>query len=269
MTPCQSRLPSHSSRVVEDVKLAFGISEMKSTPLHLRIPQSSPKANASLTPPPLDHATIYSDDDDSATSSSSISDNYPETKSTQPTGATRSIFKQYWAKDKAGDDLSSRSYGEIPPLAIVIVQSSSANEHDRLGYHKITSKQEAQRQEQEQQRRCIFQMNGVSQPLPAAETAVFPRNECTLALNKPCTKEHHVTTRSCLLKCRHSGAKTPRDSSCSSLLSLTSSLGDGDDSERSNRSERSVNFSADVQVLVYQKPLERYATKGWSNYFAF
>lgn len=277
MTPCQSLHHRHYTRttdrirVVDVIKLALEISTMdtpySSTPLHAQFPQSSPKANTSLTPP-LDQVTICSsdddDDDDSATSFSSVSDNdFPETATAQTTGsAKRSIFKQYWAKTGGSDDLQviTTCGARPPPPTIVIAQSSLG------GNHEIKPKQEPQQQQQQQ--RSIFhcfQKNYVSKSLPLLNIMAAQGVAVTTSapLNKQC-KEQVKTSRSCLLReCRYSGTKTPRDSSSSS-----SSSSCGDNSERSSISERSVSFSAEVKVLVYQKPLERYATKGWSNYFA-
>jgi hypothetical protein len=223
-------------------------------------------------PPPLDQVTICSNDDDSATSFSSLSDNelFPETLTTQTTettGTARSIFKQYWAKNGGGDLCFMTCAARPPPRTIVFVQSSSrAIADQRFESHETKPKKEAPHQQQQhhhQQRRSIFRRNCVSQSLSpsvpaqgvASETAALLRNASTSH-----SKMEKVSKRSCLLQCRYSGTSISRDSASFSLC-------DSDHSERS--SERSVNFSPRVQVLVYQQPLERYATEGWSKYFAF
>jgi hypothetical protein len=232
----------------------------------------------SPTPPPLDQVTMCSDDDDSATSFSSLSDHefLPETLTTptETTRTARSIFRQYWAKNGGGEDLCFLTCAARPPprTIVIVQQSSSAIEQQCHGNDETKSKQEAQRlQQQQQRRRSIFRRNCVSQSLPlgmaaseeaVAQTAAFSRNESTSQREK-----EQVTKRSCLqLQRRYSGTNTPLDTSASSSSS-SPLCGSDHHSERS--SERSVSFSPKIQVLVYQEPLERHAADGWSKYFAF
>jgi hypothetical protein len=238
-----------------------------------KVPQSSHDTTASC-PPILDHVTICFND--SAASSSSALDkdlkgepvSTAAQKTTKVADSPRSIFKHYWAKN-SDPDLSSFKHGSASQTP------SRAPTNSTDGQTLCKSEVKSKKEQQQHERRIFSRQSLGSQSWPLlstaaetlgdaiTETAAFPRNKSTSALNNNC-KAATTTARSCLLpECRYSGgAKTsPRRALSDSERTIFSS-------SSSTVEQRSVDFSTEVKVLVYQEPQECYAADGWSNYFA-
>jgi hypothetical protein len=147
------------------------------------------------------------------------------------------------------------------PPSIVIVPAQ--DEENRVNNTKSLPQGAAQNTTLSS-RRSIFSKNVVkthSMPLllmdngPSFSVADFKRNKSTSALSPT------AITRSCLRPGRYSlsGGEKQQQQRQRQV---------SEDSFLSDSSERSVIFSKEVKVALFQTPQERYAAEGWADYFA-
>ena len=185
--------------------------------------------------PPLDQVTVCSEIDSASDVSSVSSDEEDNSTSSQSPVAPRAIFGRYWEKK-----------GGAPALLKVPCTthegdkgSCSANTYERtLKRHEAPSPQASP-----STRRSIFKTL-VSESVPALSLIASMQQQEQL-------RKTHST--SALRKKRSSCLRRSRLAEAPS---------------RTSSSDLSVSFSAKVDVVVYQQPIERWAANGWSDYFS-
>jgi len=191
--------------------------------------------------PPLDQITACSETDD-ASSVSSVSSLDEDEVCSSPLVAPRSIFKPYWVKNGPSASLRRASVESLNNEGST--DTSSASET-----YEETLKVKEQDKPSSPGRRRIFGEKGVcfSKSEPQLSLALVARNTFRKTQSSSTLKSH--PKESCLRSGRYS---------FSSQKSMR---------RDSSRSDSSVSFSEDVDVVVYQKPVERYAQTGWSKWF--
>lgn len=216
--------------------------------------------------PPLDEVTMSSEADSSSSDVSSVSSE--ENEDTMMTASTsqspvvpRSIFGRYWEKKGGAPALTKEPIDSNNHVA------DSSDEVSCNTYERTLQGHEAAAPSTPpSRRRCIFSSSVVSaESAPALvsmmlqqqqqqpdeeqrERELLRKTYSTSALLKL-----HQRTSSCLRSSRFAPAPLRRESSCSS---------------DSSSSDLSVTFSPKVDVVVYARPVELWAPKGWSDYFA-
>ena len=188
------------------------------------------------SPPPLDRVTVCSTcDGDDSISISSVSSNEEE----QP----RSIFKTFWEKNQR--DSQSMTVPRAPILPFVC--QTGGDEDSSVNTYERTLQQ--RERPSPRSRRRIFSRRYLSESSPTL--AQYPGIPHDRHLRK--TQSNPLLTKqpmaSCLRQSRFSG----------SFCAIK---------ESSSHSERlSVSFREAPDVHVFERPLERWAAEGWSNWF--
>jgi hypothetical protein len=193
---------------------------------------------------PLDHVMIYSDD---AASISSVSDDDEDDEHMiRIEQAPRSIFDVYW-KSK-GRSSSIREHGHMPSVLFpqhIISESSdevstSANTYERV----LKVNEDVPKNKSSTSRRKIFEKTLQSCPsLNRTETA-------RLSFRKTVS----VSTLQ----------KKPN---ASSLRPSRYSLGCTRQESSTSVSDHSVSFSPQVNMTLFNPPVENWAADGWSDWF--
>jgi hypothetical protein len=207
--------------------------------------------------PMVDHITIGSDSSSSDISSVSSDEDedddendqccHSPTKPLSPIAPPRSIFGRYWEKNP--------STVADPFETLKMLSLSSAEEDDSASCNTY--------EQTLQGRPVVFSNNPTSQVLPRRR--IFPNaslhhvdfppraeftTSCKAHSDSRLLKEH-IKTSSCLRRSR---------------FSRHGSLGSSSSEEHSSSSV--VSFSPKIDVIVFRRPVEHWAAKGWSEYFA-
>lgn len=192
--------------------------------------------------PPLDQVTVCSSehDNDSVSSVSSDEDSCYEEASRC---SHRSLFKNYWGKKGGAPAFSrprpSRNDQETAPRITNDRQIDNDDDNESCGTYERTLKVNEAPPPATPRRRKIFSSSFVSEP---SLNRVGLRRE---QLRK--TKSSSALGKPCLRQSRFSLTSPPRQTS---------------------EPEAHVSFSSKVDVMVYQRPREVWAAKGWSDFFA-
>lgn len=192
--------------------------------------------------PPLDLITACTDDDDASSSVSSMSSN-AEDFETPP----RIIFKSYWEKNISKSTLSP-SYERAGHKRRLFSESSTSETYE-LSVSVSSALDEDKSSHSCHQRRKIFGDSGGfsftrSEPQLATSSV---GHELIFRKTRSLSTLYSSMPKSCLRRGRFSG-KSCTDQSDSDLSS-------------------SVSFKPDVDVVVFELPMEQHAQKGWSKFF--
>jgi hypothetical protein len=195
---------------------------------------------SSLSLPPLDQVTICSELDSSSSDVSSVSSDEDDgtTTSQQSPVVPRAIFGRYWEKKGGAPALSKTA-----PTRHVDDEVSCGS----YTYERTLKVQESQcgkvvSTPQSPTRRTIFK-SCVSESSPTLIAMMLQQEQ----LRKTQSTSALTKKPSCLRSSRFAAA--PRRESSDSL-------------------DRSVTFSTKVDIVVFQRPVELWAPKGWSDYFS-
>lgn len=231
-TQSTSAVPSSElARTNERVTETVEILEMA---LALNGDFSLSSSQRSSSPPPLDEVTVYSsaETEDSSTCSSVSSDELLE--ESPPAAAPRSIFQSYWKTHSR----------PAPPLE----QASRDLEH-------VLKSSKSEEEEQER-----------SASINRRRRRIFIDVGCGSSSS---SSQQHVPEEVLSLV----GALRPREvrktKSAPGLVVRpgASCLRQGKSARR--RSDSSVTFSDQVDVVYFERPKETWASDGWSKFFSF
>lgn len=241
--------------------------------------------------PPLDQITICSDGNCSDTSSIgdvSLTDSAendarsqcydsekknPFPSMTQPKVTLRTIFDRYWEKNPIIHHIPESK--ALPESCINYNETMSVNSYDRMTRSNRSC--DALEGSTSPSRRRIF--HGVS--LPEVATSVQDHQSLVHHNSRPLCRFLQSTHKvhsdsslllrkkpSCLRRSRFSVSSTATSSSvspttptCDDRRTSVSSCTGGDGTSSV------VTFSPKVDVVVFRKPVEQFAAKGWSEYF--
>jgi hypothetical protein len=220
--------------------------------------------------PPLDQITICSEscsDNTSVCDVSSVTTDEndemnqfflarptPKKGLSHPNHSLRTIFDRYWEKNRPVQVITAVSESNTEPVSPIRTEdeTSSINTYERTLQESHGKTKEASTTTNPPSRRRIFQ------GLPPTPDLVDD-----LRVHRQPTK---VQSDSCLL------AKPPclRRSRFSVSTTSSSSYSQPDCRRASSSSSSftSVKFNPKVDVVIYRPPVEHFATKGWSDYFA-
>jgi hypothetical protein len=178
--------------------------------------------------PPLDQVTVCSDSSVSSVSS---------TEETEP--RRRSIFHGYWEKKGGAASCLRRESPEPEESADHSTSSDDCNTYERI--LKINEGiPNSLRRDPDESRRSIFGVCYSSSSAP--ELGLIKQTGVRKTQSAPTLEKKPVG--SCLRQSRFSGQRARR------------------------QSDPSVSFSSQVDIVVYERPKELWASDGWSNFFA-
>lgn len=217
--------------------------------------------------PPLDQITICSESCSDSTSVCDVSSvttdendemnqffsvvPTPKKELSCPNPSLRTIFDRYWEKNRPAQVVTTSPESKIEPVSPIRheEETSSINTYERT---LLQGKAVASSKTTHLSRRRIFQ------GLPPTPYLVDDlHRHPTKVRSDPCLLAKK-TKPPCLRRSRFSVS-----TSSSSSYSLP-------DSRRasSSSSVTSVTFNPKVDVVVFRQPVEHFASKGWSDYFA-
>jgi len=189
-------------------------------------------------PPPVDEVTIYTETEDDSSTCSSVSSAEGDSSAFEVPSPTspRSIFQPYWEKHSRESSICEQV--PSPPLCDSSERSSqSTNTYERT----LKSSERPNRR-----RRRIFSNCAPQQELP----------------NVPKEMQSLVSA----LRMREVPRKTKSAPALSTAKPSSSCLRSSTTTRR--RSDSSVSFSTQVDVVYFERPKEIWAAGGWSKFFS-
>ena len=226
--------------------------------LDLALGAQCPFSSEHQLPPPLDEVTIYSSSEtDCSSTCSSVSLEHLEAEEPEDSSSSssvvssssstpRSIFQRYWEKHHQGTEAAVTIVDRSPSPALSEGESSrcaSTNTYERV--------LEANEARNRSRRRRIFSDCGCHpdrQAPPAFSEEVLSLVGALRIAREPPRKTRSSPTLPSSAKARASCLRSP--------------------SKQRKRSDSSVTFSQQVDVVYFERPKELWASDGWSKYFS-
>lgn len=193
--------------------------------------------------PPQDSATRTDvDDTDDDLSCLSTDEDQVSAAHQRP----RSIFEKYWANAREAPTSIRRQRPEAPSVSSTATTSSSTHLYEKA----LESHEQGPRLRRSARRRSIF---NIQEGLYCKPSVSAP--ELTDRSRHRMTEDHIRKTQSTstLLLSRRSILRSTGRSTDSTTAAIAS--------------DRSVTFSPNVKVALFEAPAERYAPEGWSSWF--
>jgi hypothetical protein len=230
--------------------------------------------------PPLDQITICSESCSDNTSLGDVSSvtteesdemshffsttSVPKRESScPPSPSLRTIFDRYWEKHRPAEVVTTALESKTEPISPIShkEESSSINTYERT-LHQSQEKGVASSVPKSLSRRRIFQ--GLLPPTPNLEDGSDRYRHPSKVHSDPCLLTKKAKPP-CLRRSRFSVSTTTATSSSSYSSQPPSGIGR---KSSSSSSVTSVTFNPKVDVVVFRRPVEHFASKGWSDYFA-
>jgi len=229
---------SSSSRLASTNNARVEILEME---LAMNADFSLSSSKRSSSPPPLDEVTVYSsctENEDSSTCSSVSSDELLLESESSPAAAPRSIFQSYWKNHSR----------PTPPLE----QESNQD-------YECSLKSSNNYEEEEQEERPASSIN-------RRRRRIFSDVGCSSSSS---SQQHQVPeeVQSLVGALRMSEVRKTKSAPGLVVRPGASCLRQGSKSAR-RRSDSSVTFSNQVDVVYFERPKETWASGGWSKFFS-